>query len=319
MRKFLKVAIFGLLASAILSNSCPSGPQTEILVLHAGSLSVPFKDMGRAFMNRYPQVEVKLEAYGSRTAARQISDLGRRAEVMASADSAVIHNLLQPEHAGFCIDFAANEMVLMYSGKSRYKDSLTAADWYEVLLKADVQYGHSDPDSDPCGYRAVLAMKLAEKYYRVPGLYRRLKEKMPRKNIRPKEVDLIALLEAGELDYIFIYRSVARQHRAPYLVFPDEINLKSAELAHWYGSVSVEISGKSPAERSKKNGAPMIYGITLPKNARYPRWGVRFIDFVLGEEGRRIMARNGQPQLAPPRVDRYDQLPEPLKHYFYPK
>jgi molybdate/tungstate transport system substrate-binding protein len=300
----------------LLFISCGDDKKEEILVLHAGSLSIPFKDMAEGFMKKYPEISVVTEAHGSRTCARQITDLDRRADVMASADSAVIRNLLMPEYAGFCIDFTTNEMVLMYTAKSLFADEIDAKNWYEVLLKNGVEYGHSDPNADPCGYRAVLTMQLAEKRYKAPGLYNKLKEKIPPKNIRPKEVDLIALLEAGELDYIFIYRSVAEQHKAHFVILPDEVNLKSAALAGFYREASIKISGKKPGEWIEKKGAPMVYGITLPKNAKNPRWGARFIAFVLSEAGREIMAKNGQPEIIPPIVDNKDKLPEELKKYF---
>jgi molybdate/tungstate transport system substrate-binding protein len=288
----------------------------DIRVLHAGSLSIPFKEMAQAFMEKYPQYNVLLEAHGSRTCARQITDLKRQVEVMASADSAVIRNLLMPEYAGFCIDFTTNEMVIMYTPKSRYADAIHADNWYKILLKPGVQYGHSDPNADPCGYRAVLTWQLAEKHYKIENLYKQLIEKMPEKNIRPKEVDLIALLEAGELDYIFIYRSVAEQHHARHVILPDEINLKSVEWAEFYQTASVKITGKKPGEWIKKHGAPMVYGITMPKNAPDPEAGIQFISFVLGKEGQEIMKRNGQPEMIPPHVDNREKLPPALKKFF---
>lgn len=289
---------------------------SEIRVLHAGSLSIPFKDMAGAFMKKNPGVKVLLEAHGSRTCARQITDLHREADVMASADSAVIRNLLMPGHADFCIDFTTNEMVIMYSEKSKFVDSIDAENWTDILMKPDVQYGHSDPNADPCGYRSVLTWQLAEKHYKKENLFKLLTEKMPQKNIRPKETDLLALLEAGELDYIFIYRSVAEQHHGKYVVLPDEINLKSAGLAEFYKTASLKITGKKPGEWIEKKGAPMVYGITLPKNAPNPKGGAAFIAFVLGEEGREIMKKNGQPEIIPPRVDNKEKLPEALKTYF---
>lgn len=301
-----------------LFTACGGSGEIEIRVLHAGSLSLPFKQMASGFMERHPGVKVALEAHGSRTAARQISDLNRSADVMASADSSVIRNLLMPDHAGFCIDFTTNEMVIMFTDSSKYADEINAENWMGILLREGVQYGHSNPDADPCGYRALLTWKLAENHYRMPGLFRKLRSKMPRKNIRPKETDLIALLEVGELDYIFIYRSVARQHGMKHVVLPDEINLKSPDLAALYSRVSVKISGKKPGQWIERKGAPMVYGITLPKNAKNPRWGIRFIAFVLGERGRKIMRENGQPVLSPPVVDFYPRLPDGLKIFFSP-
>jgi molybdate/tungstate transport system substrate-binding protein len=293
-----------------------AGTPVVIRVLHAGSLSIPFKEMAQAFMEKYPQYNVLLEAHGSRTCARQIIDLKRQVDVMASSDSEVIRNLLMPQYADFCIDFTTNEMVIMYTPKSRYADTIDADNWFDILLKPEVQYGHSDPNSDPCGYRALLAWQLAEKHYKIEGLYNRLNGKMPEKNIRPKEVDLIALLEAGELDYIFIYRSVSEQHQAKYIILPDEINLKSPEWASFYQAASLKITGEKPGEWVEMKGAPMLYGLTMPKNAPNPEAGILFISFVLGKEGQEIMKRNGQPEIIPPLVDNKEKLPEALKKFF---
>jgi len=308
---------FLVVVPLLLALSCTKTEIATMHVFHAGSLSVPFREAAAAFMQDNPGVEIRLEAYGSRTAARQISDLGRRAEVMASADSQVIRNLLIPDHAGWCIDFATNEMVIMYSPVSRHGSEINADNWYRVLLRKGVQYGHSDPNADPCGYRTILTWQLAEKFYKgrdpeALALAEKLRAGMPQRNLRPKEVDLIALLEAGELDYIFIYRSVAEQHRAPFLILPDEINLKSPDHADLYATTSVRLTGNAPGEWIEMRGTPMVYGVTLPRNAEHPELGEKFIVFLLGEDGRRILSRYGQPPIFPPRVDHPQRLPRKL-------
>ena len=290
--------------------------KSQIRIIHAGSLSIPFKELADAYMKKNPNVEILLEAHGSRTCARRIIDLHQEVDVMGSADSAVIRELLMPDFADFCIDFTTNEMVIMYTEKSKFSDTINSDNWFDILLKPEVEYGHSDPNADPCGYRALLAWQLAEKHYQKENLYNQLKEKMPEKNIRPKEVDLLAMLEAGELDYIFIYRSVAEQHNAKFVVLPDEVNLKTPELAEFYQNAKLNITGKAPGEWVEVKGEPMIYGITLLKNAPNPRGAIEFIAFVLGPEGQEIMKKNGQPELVPPRVDNKDKLPETLKMFF---
>lgn len=317
----MKKNFFPVLAMFFLITACGGGPSTEgkrevVRVIHAGSLSVPFKQMAGAFEEMYPLSDVQLESHGSRTCARHISDLDQSFDVFGSADSAVIHNLLIPKYADFCIDFSTNEMVIMTAPRSRHIEEIGEENWYKILLRPGVQYGHSDPNSDPCGYRTLLTWKLAALHYNQTDLFQQLSDKMPRKNIRSKEVDLIALLEAGELDYIFIYRSVAEQHRSRYIQLPDQINLKSSFFSEFYGQVSIQITGKKPGEFITKKGAPMVYGLTIPKNASNRSGGERFISFILGDMGRRIMLENGQPQLSPPRVDRGERLPKGLLRYF---
>jgi len=300
----LVIAMAGCGSAGSSSRRSPS-----LTVLHAGSLSLPFKQMAAAFREENPRVEVRLEAHGSRTCARHISELGREVDVFGSADSEVIQNLLFPQHASFVIEFATNEMVIAYTDRSRRHQDIFQDNWYRTLLEEGVEFGHSDPHADPCGYRAVLTMKLSEKHYGEEGLYQRLADKMPRRNIRPKEVDLLALLETGELDYIFIYRSVARQHGLKILSLPPQINLSSPEYALFYQSVSIRITGKTPREEIVRVGAPMVYGLTIPHNSPNRELAVAFVNFVLSPRGREIMEAGGQPVLDPPRVVNPGRLP----------
>ena len=233
---------------------------------------------------------------------------------MASADYTVIENLLLPDYADWNISFATNEMAIMHREDSKYAKEINGTNWHEILLRKGVEYGHSDPNCDPCGYRSQLVWQLAEKYYQVPGLYKKLRDKCPKRNVRPKETDLIALLEAGQIDYLFIYRSVCEQHQMPFVILPEEINLKSAAHKSFYKQASIKVTGKRPGEFIKKTGKPMVYGIVVPKNAPNKEAAIAFVAFVVGPEGRKIMRRNGQPPVSPPKATgKVDLMPSALK------
>ena len=292
-------------------NKNSSSAKNELVIFHAGSLSVPFREISALFQEQYPDIIIKAEASGSRSAARKICDLGRKCDVLASADYKVVEDLLMPNHANFNIRFALNEMVIAYIDESRLGDTITSDNWYEIILKDEAAFGRSDPELDPCGYRTLMVFQLAEKYYKVPGLTEKLRKKD--KYIRPKETDLLALLEAGEIDYLFIYRSVAVQHRLNTIFLPDEINLKSSAFARLYSSAEVKLSGKTPGQFIIRKGEPMVYSVTIPKNSANPKAAEAWVALLLSPRGRAIMEENGQPCIKPPQTDGFDNISASLK------
>ncbi len=291
----------------------------KLVIFHAGSLSYPVKAVCDSFKLRNPGVEIYTEAAGSKDCARKISDLKKNCDIMLSSDYKVIDNLLIPEWADWNIKFAANEMAIVYTEKSRYAGEMNSKNWVNILLMDDVKTGRSDPDSDPCGVRAVMTFQLAEKYYKQQGLAKKLLAK-DINYIRPKETDLIALLESSAVDYIFLYRSVAEQHKLKYLLLPDEINLKNEKFSDLYSTVSVETNGKKPGEKITEKGAPMVYGLTIPKNAQNPDLAIAFLSYFLDPQGgMAIMQACGQPSVIPAVTATNEKIPQALKKFAQPE
>lgn len=291
----------------------------QLIIFHAGSLSMPVKEIVEAFTETHPEVKIFTESAGSVACARKITDLNKPCDVFLSADYQVIDNFLIPEFATWNLKFASNEMALVYTEKSKFSKAISAKNWPEILLKEDVFYGRSDPNSDPCGYRTVFTLQLAGKYFDKPNLAEQILKKDQR-FIRPKEVDLIAMLQTNAIDYIFIYRSVAVQHQLPFIILTDSVNLGNPELAKWYSSVSAEINGNKPGETITQTGDPMVYGLTIPKNSPNPKLALEFVEFLLSSEnGMKIMAKNGQPSVIPAFTETYSKLPETIKPFASPK
>jgi len=320
IRKILSSLIFILclvtLSTAQKTQSKISG---DLIIFHAGSLSVPMKEIADAFKKEYPKINVLLEPAGSVACARKITDLHQPCDIMASADYAVIDKLLIPKYADWNIKFASNEMAIVYTDKSKYASQINKNNWYSILLKNDVFFGRADPNADPCGYRSVLTMKLAEKQYKKPGLAKKLLAK-DLNFMRPKEVDLLALLETQSVDYIFIYRSVAIQHQLKYLLLPDEINLKNPALSKLYSTVNLEINGDKPGTKIVQQGEPMVYGVTILKNAPNKQAAEAFIRFMLDKDkGLKILQKDGQPSVIPSPATGYKKMSQSLKKFAKPK
>jgi molybdate/tungstate transport system substrate-binding protein len=236
-----KSSVFGimtglcfLLATVLFSGLAYGEPQGKVVMFHAGSLSVPFEAMEKAFEAKYPKVDLLREGSGSQAAARKITDLKKPCDIMASADYKVIDKLLVPEYADWNIRFATNQLVLCFTEKSKHADKVNKDNWYEILQNKGVVWGHSDPNLDPCGYRALMVLQLAEKFYKKPGLYNAIIANRPKENIRPKSVELVSLLQTGNMDYAWEYLSVAVQHGLKYVVLPDEINLGNYRFDDFY-------------------------------------------------------------------------------------
>lgn len=233
---------------------------------------------------------------------------------MLSADYYVIDKMLIPSYASWNIKFATNEIVIAYLEGSKYSDRISPANWYNILLSDDVIYGRADPNSDPCGYRSVFTASLAGDYYSRPGLTDSLLSK-DHNYIRPKEVDLVALLQTRVVDYIFQYKSVAIQHDLRYVELPDEINLSDISMNNRYSNVSVLVPGASPGTEVRIDGDYICYGGTILANAPNRPLAIKFFEFMLSKAGNDIFRGSGQNPLVPALSDQAGSIPGPLGKY----
>jgi molybdate/tungstate transport system substrate-binding protein len=277
-------------------------------------LTIPFDEVTKEFNKLYPDIKVETEVAGSATAIRKVTELGKKADIIASADYTLIPEMMFPDYAEWYITFAYNRMVIAYTNKSRFGNEINKDNWYEILQRDEVKYGRSDPNRDPCGYRTLMVWQLAEDYYSMSGLYNKLYGG-DGEIIRGMEVKLIALLESGDLDYAFNYLSVAKQHRLNFVELPAEIDLSSEEFNDFYATAQVDISGKEPGETITKTGKPVVYGITIPTNAPHPELAVAWVDFLLSSNGMAIMEANGQPPIIPAVTNDKSNLPDELRKY----
>jgi molybdate/tungstate transport system substrate-binding protein len=291
-----------------------SGKPKEIIIFHAGSLSVPMKQIAQEYEKRNPGIKILLESSGSLICARKVTELKKPCDIVASSDYFVINELLIPDYASWNIRFATNEIVIAGQEKSKYMQTLNSGNWMEILQKDDVIYARSDPDSDPCGYRTVFTFMLAEKYYNMPGLTEKMSSKN-REYIRPKEVDLVALLESNSIDYMFQYKSVAIQHKLIYIELPKEINLSDPLKNKLYSSVSIDVAGSRPGTKMNVTGDYINYSITVLDKAPQREEAINFLEFLISPEGMNIFKENGQEPIIPFSTEQAEKLPPKLlKH-----
>lgn len=286
----------------------------RLIIFHAGSLAMPMKVMADTFMKENPSVKLFMESAGSRECAKKITELKKNCDLIITSDYLVIKEMLIPDYTKWYVVFAGNEMCIAYTDKSKEAGRVNDLNWTDILSGHDISTGRSDPSNDPCGYRTLMLFRLAEKLYNKPGFAEKM-EKKDKEYIRPKEVDLLALLESNALDYIFIYRSVAVQHKLKHILLPPAINLGKKEFESNYASAVVELNDHVTQKKTLLKGEPILYAFSIPENAANQEGAIKFAELMLSEKGRQIMEAMGQNAVIATDSTMLNYIPENLKKY----
>ncbi len=275
----------------VLSLACAaretSGDEGPLVVFTAGSLARPMRAALDSFAAR-EGVRYELESAGSLETARKLTELGKIPDVIALADEDVFPKLLVPSHASWYVRFAENRIVLAYTDRSRFASEIDSTNWWQVLQRPGLDIGRSNPDLDPAGYRTLMVFQLAERHYGGPGLAAALERAAPPRNMRPKEIELVALLESGDLDYAWFYESMARASGVRHVRLPAAIDLSSADLRESYALATVHVIGASARDTVTMQGAPIRYAFSIPLKASHPALAERFAAFLLSD-GRKAL------------------------------
>jgi len=284
------VMLMVVVAGGAHAQDSVSGP---LFVSSAGSLAPALKELLARFTREHPAVEPRQESGGSVEAARRARNPASVPDVLGVADYALIPMFLVPVHAVWYATIAGNAMVLACSPRSRVVHDIDARSWPDVLLRPGVRTWRADPSLDPGAYRVVLIYRLAERFYRRPGLAALLERAAPIQSVQPGH-DPYTQLEAGEVDCLWTYRSQVQSRRVPFVTLPPELDLGDSSRADWYAGTSVriarEIGGRDSIEI---RGEPIRYGLTIPTAAPHPATALAFVQLVLGSTGRDVLRQYG--------------------------
>ncbi|MGI9859755.1 extracellular solute-binding protein [Moorella naiadis] len=331
MRRFvtmiLILALTGILLTGCGGKASQPGSQSTgdqktsgKITLHlygAGTLAVPFKQLDEAFQQKYPNITVQPQFGGSVKMVKQVTEMKQPADIVAVADYSVIPKYMfgengQQKYTAWYVGFASNAITFVYTNKSKGQDQINNNNWYQVLAEKGVQIGRSNPDTDPSGYQTLQMLNLAEKYYQAPGLAEKILANASAANIRDTETELLSALAAGQIDYLAIYKSDARQHDLKYLDLPAQIDLSAPQYADTYQQVKVK------TKNGDITGKPIVYAVTIPDNAPNAEWARKYVAFLLGPEGQGIMKKNGFGLLDKPYANDVAQVPAELQQLVSP-
>jgi molybdate/tungstate transport system substrate-binding protein len=192
--------------------------------------------------------------------------------------------------ANWAIGFASDQMVLAYSnsssaapvasmGSAAMKSNSTSA-WdafYTSLGSGSVKVGIADPVADPAGLRGWLALEAAGYLYSGgnQGAYVSTMLRSGANVTGAHAAALVAPLESGQIQFLFIYKSAAIAHHLAYIALDRHVNLGDPALGAFYSRFSYRDS----AGTSK--GAPIILCVTVPLSSGSALEALRFVQYVV--------------------------------------
>ncbi len=282
-------------------------PPGRLSILHAGSLSTAFVEINREFQSLYPDTEIADEPGGSANLVRDVIK-GKECSILASADYNLISRWMFPDSADWCILFAANQMVLRYSSEFPYAGQVNDGNWPAILQKDAVYLWHPDADGDPGGYRALMVLQLAEKYYKIPGFYEKIM------NSHSKVLDR-STMQASKSGYMFSYGIPPAGSHMKYILLPNEINLSNSKYKDNYAQAAVKISGVKDGESITLHGEPILFGVTIPRSSVNQALAVEWIQLLLSAKGAAFLGGIGMTPIPPVAVGKSGKVPERLQKY----
>jgi molybdate/tungstate transport system substrate-binding protein len=277
-------ASLGLCVLAMLSpvsaaaSPLPSGP---VDVLSAGSLQDLLQQQVASAFQATTGYTLNNTSMGSDAIASGIKGGTLQGDVFISA-SPEVNKTLEGSANGNWVSwyasFGTSPLVLGYNPSSKFAGDLRTKPWYDVIDQPGFLIGRTDPATDPKGVLAVTALDQAAKAHDIPALKAIASSTS---NVYP-ETSLVGQLQAGQLDAGFFYG----------------VEAAAADIK------TVPLSGTKLAG---------VYTLTVLNRAPHEAAARAFVAFLLGKDGRSILAKNGIVAITPTKVSGRSSVPKDLK------
>jgi molybdate/tungstate transport system substrate-binding protein len=290
-----------LTISAALVSGASFADAAALNVTYAGSMGVVMeKALGPSFA-KANDVTYQGQGRGAYAMARLIISKQVPADIFVSITPGPMDLLKQAGLIDTAVPVASTSMVIAYNPKGKYGDAFKAAasgnaetdPWWKILETPGLKFGRTDPVGDPQGQNIIFTMLLAEKYYKQPRLEETALGEVLNHDQVFMEGNMLARLEAGQIDASSGYKSAVISANLPYVELPDEINLSNpTDAANWYDKVSFNVTGANGKQETLKP-QPLVFYAAVLKNAPNPDVAQKFVAFMNSAEGQKLFADNG--------------------------
>lgn len=189
---------------------------------------------------------------------------GTPCDILISADDAIVDSMLIPEYADSYRIFAGNRMVIT----SLHGKEISDEDWVERLLDKDNSFGYSDPMLDPGGYRAEMALLLADCVEE--GLADKLMQHPGRK--------ILAQANDNFTDYKIYYYTKCYNTGRPFAELPVQMNLSDPAYNDIYRQAVLDLGDV------RVEGGAINHVLVIPKTAEHIEAAEQFSELFLAQD-----------------------------------
>ena len=258
---------------------------------------------------------------GGSTADASAIKAGAPDDVFVSSSlSATSSQYLGNLTANWAIGFATDQLVLAYSNSTTQTAATTnvigladtaiksnaTSDWnsfYTALVGGTVKVGISAPAQDPAGLRAWVVLEAAGYLYAGGNQQAYVSALLgDRDNVTAASAaDLVAPLQAGDIQFLFTYKSAAISNELNYIALDSHVNLGTPGLGSFYSQFSYTDSA------GVTKGAPIVICVTVPLSVVSSGEALRFVQYVV--QSAKSLSTFGLVPLSPALL--YENTPPP--------
>lgn len=233
--------------------------RNELIVLTAGVAKNLATSLDESWKDRHPDTPLDIKMGGSLKLANEIRS-GKPCDVYISADITLMEQLLEEGLIEEYQVWASNALVIA-------GEDITSENWMDRLLDPESNFGHTNPNLDPGGYRAAMALKMAEDIR--PGFYDEI-EKHP----GYIGVNLIPKADEGKVkpQYEITYLTKAKDAGENYAHLPSEIDFSDPDFSDDYEAAYFDLE-----DGSRIYGSLIRHGIAIPKASAHPKKAADYV------------------------------------------
>ena len=284
--RYLKIIVSLVFIFFILKGDVYScGPEIkrepiEVITIFCPENFAPLiKELRSIFEKKYPRHTIYAPEASDLENIYDILHFKKIPDVLILSDDSLIDKFLS-SYIDWYIVFACDKIVLAFKENSKYSAVINEKNWYKIISQKDVRLGRMSEKNSSLGYRTLMVLDLACKFYPQFNNLNFLPQ-----NIFSTEKELNFLLLAGDLDYIFDYLSSAKKYKFRYITLPAQIDLSSCKFKENYAQAKLNLGGRI------LKGAPIHYIITIPNSVMYPERGLKFLKIMFSKEGKEMLKK----------------------------